>query len=81
MGPPPAAIGGQGEGKQGREQQSHAGDTELDQRPLGAQGGKGHENQGGPRGNSHSSTLAWKIPWAEELGRLQSTGSRRVGHD
>ena len=29
----------------------------------------------------HSSTLAWKIPWMEELGRLQSTGSRRVGHD
>ena len=27
----------------------------------------------------HSSTLAWKIPWAEEPGRLQSTGSRRVG--
>ena len=26
----------------------------------------------------HSSTLAWKIPWAEELGRLQSMGSRRV---
>ena len=29
----------------------------------------------------HSSTLAWKIPWTEEPGRLQSTGSRRVGHD
>ena len=29
----------------------------------------------------HSSTLAWKIPWAEELGRLQSMGSLRVGHD
>ena len=28
-----------------------------------------------------SSTLAWKIPWAEESGRLQSTGSRRVRHD
>ena len=28
---------------------------------------------------SHSSTLAWKIPWMEEPGRLQSTGSRRVG--
>ena len=27
---------------------------------------------------SHSSTLAWKIPWAEEPGGLQSTGSRRV---
>ena len=29
----------------------------------------------------HSSTLAWKIPWTEELGRLQSMGSLRVGHD
>ena len=29
----------------------------------------------------HSSTLAWKIPWAEEPGRLPSMGSRRVGHD
>ena len=29
----------------------------------------------------HSSTLAWKIPWTEEAGRLQSMGSRRVGHD
>ena len=27
------------------------------------------------------STLAWKIPWIEELGRLQSMGSLRVGHD
>ena len=29
----------------------------------------------------HSSILAWKIPWSEELGGLQSTGSQRVGHD
>ena len=29
----------------------------------------------------HSSILAWKIPWTEEPGRLQSMGSRRVGHD
>ena len=29
----------------------------------------------------HSSTLAWKIPWVEEPGRLQSMGSQRVGHD
>ena len=29
----------------------------------------------------HSSTLAWKIPWMEEPGRLQSMGSWRVGHD
>ena len=30
---------------------------------------------------THSSTLAWKIPWAEEPGRLQSMGSLRVVHD
>ena len=30
---------------------------------------------------THSSILAWKIPWTEEPGRLQSTGSQRVGHD
>ena len=29
----------------------------------------------------HSSTLAWKIPWTEEPGRLQSVGLLRVGHD
>ena len=30
---------------------------------------------------THSSTLAWKMPWMEELGRLQSVGSLGVGHD
>ena len=30
---------------------------------------------------AHSSTLAWKIPWVEEPGGLQSMGSLRVGHD
>ena len=30
---------------------------------------------------THSSTLAWKIPWTEEPGRLQSMGSLRVRHD
>ena len=29
----------------------------------------------------HSSALAWKIPWTEKPGRLQSMGSQRVGHD
>ena len=29
----------------------------------------------------HSSTLAWKIPWTEEPGGLQSMGSLRVGHE
>ena len=30
---------------------------------------------------THSSTLAWKIPWMEEPDRLQSMGSQRVGQD
>ena len=30
---------------------------------------------------THSSILAWNIPWTEDLGRLQSMGSQRVGHD
>ena len=30
---------------------------------------------------THSSILAWRIPWTEEPGRLQSMGSPRVGHD
>ena len=30
---------------------------------------------------THSSILAWRIPWMEEPGGLQSTGSQKVGHD
>ena len=30
---------------------------------------------------THSSILAWRVPWVEEPGELQSTGSQRVGHD
>jgi len=30
---------------------------------------------------TYSSALAWRIPWREEPGRLQSMGSQRVGHD
>ena len=30
---------------------------------------------------THFSILAWKIPWTEEPGRLQSMGSQRIGHD
>ena len=30
---------------------------------------------------THSSILAWKIPWTDQLGRLQSMGPQRVGHD
>ena len=31
--------------------------------------------------STHSSVLAWRIPWTEEPGRLQSMGSQRVRHD
>ena len=30
---------------------------------------------------THSSTVAWKIPWTEEPGRLRSMGLQRIGHD
>ena len=30
---------------------------------------------------THSSIFAWKVPWTEETGKLQSMGSQRVGHD
>ena len=30
---------------------------------------------------THSSILAWKIPWTEELGRLQTMGSQRMGYN
>ena len=30
---------------------------------------------------THSSILAWRIPWTEDPGGLQSTGSQRIGHD
>ena len=33
------------------------------------------------KGNTYSSILAWRIPWTEEPGRLQSWGSQRVEHD
>ena len=33
------------------------------------------------RMTSHSSILVWRIPWTEELGRMQSMGSQRVGHN
>ena len=40
-----------------------------------------HGNDNPQRRQWHPSTLAWKIPWMEEPGRLQSMGSRRVGLD
>ena len=41
----------------------------------------GQENSLEKEMATHSSILAWKIPWTEELGGLQSMGSQRVGHD
>ena len=41
----------------------------------------GQEDPLGKEVATHSSVLAWEIPWTEETGQLQSTGSRRVGHD
>ena len=41
----------------------------------------GWEDPLGKEMATHSSTLAWKIPWTEERGRLQSMGLQRVGHD
>ena len=41
----------------------------------------GLERSPGVGNGTHSSTLAWKIPWAEKPGGLQSMGSQRVRHD
>ena len=50
---------------------------------VGFPGGSGIKNLCASReGNgTHSSTLAWKIPWTEDPGGLQSMGSQRVRHD
>ena len=42
---------------------------------------RGYKGLRGKAMAPHSSTLAWKIPWTEEPGRLQSMGSLGVGHD
>ena len=60
----------------------------------GGSDGKASANNAGDQGSipelgrspgegmaTHSSLLAWKIPWMEEAGRLQSMGSQRVGHN
>ena len=41
----------------------------------------GWEDPLGKEMATHSSTLAWKIPWIEDCGRLQSMGSQKVGHN
>ena len=42
---------------------------------------RGREDPLGKEMATHSSILAWRIPWTEEPGGLQSTGLQRVGHD
>ena len=54
---------------------ANAGDAE----DVGLIPGSGKSPEGG--NGTHSSILAWKIPWTEETGGLQSAGSQRVGHD
>ena len=41
----------------------------------------GSRRSPGGRHSNHSTILAWRIPWTEELGGLQSIGSQRVRHD
>ena len=57
-------------GSDGKESACNAGD-------LGSIPGLGRSH--GER--THSTILAWRIPWTEGPGRLESTGSQRVGHD
>ena len=58
------------DGSDGKESAYNAGD-------LGSIPGSGRS----PGEVIHSSILAWEIPWTEEPGGLQSTGSQRVSHD
>ena len=51
----------------------------LDVRDADSNPGLGRSLGGGMA--THSSILAWRIPWTVEPGRLQSIGSHRVGHD
>ena len=54
---------------------ANEGDTEMWVRSLGQEDSLEEVTA------THSSILAWEIPWTEEPGRLQSTGSQRVGHN
>ena len=55
---------------------TNAGDSqEIQVRSLGQEDFLEYETE------THSSILAWRIPWTEEPGRLQSMGSQRVEHD
>ena len=50
-----------------------------DIKDVGSSLGQGDPLEAGT--GTHSSILAWRIPWTEEPGRPQSVGSQRVGHD
>ena len=54
---------------------ANAGDVEMQVQSLG------REDPLEEGMATHSSILTWRIPWTEELGRLQTMGSHRVGHD
>ena len=58
-----------------KNQTANAGDTETRVQSLGQEDPLEEDTA------THSSILAWRIPWTEEPGRLQSMGSQRVGHD
>ena len=51
---------------------------ETQETPVGSLGQEDPLEEGMP---THSSILAWRIPWTEEPGGLQFTGPQRVGHD
>ena len=59
----------------GKESTCNTGDA----RDAGSNPGLGKSPGGGMA--THSSILAWRIPWTEEPGRQQSIGSQRVGHN
>ena len=59
----------------GKESTCKAGDTG----DMGSIPGSGRSLEEGTA--THSSTLAWRVPWTEEPGGLQSMGLQRVGHD
>ena len=54
--------------------------TAGDVRGVGAIPGSGRFPRRNPLTAAHSSILAWRIPWTEEPGRLQSIASQRIGH-
>ena len=68
---PPSDSGASHVGLAVKNPPAKVGDTETQVRSLGWDEGTA----------PHSSTLAWRVPWAEEPGGLQSMGSQGLGHD